>query len=62
MFRKIGELTAKALVQGGGGFHILSHSVYQYICGDSLSDLSVHVGEIPDAGARGLCQKVCKSL
>lgn len=55
---KLGQLAAKALVQGGAGFHILTPSVFYYISGFGLSDVVVDIARVHDPAIREICQKV----
>ena len=51
-----------ALVHGGGGFHVLLSSVYDYICGKKLAELGLSAQEVSDYDIKILIDKVCSSL
>ncbi len=46
------------LVQGGGGFHVLSETVYEYISGRDIADVIAHADEISDSEVRAMVDKV----
>lgn len=48
-----------AIAQGAAGFHILSHSVYNYISGMSASDIIVCVDEVGNIEVQTFIRKVC---
>ena len=41
VFSKLGQLSAIALVQGGGGHHVMSSIMYQYVSGKNLKNISL---------------------
>lgn len=47
-----------SLVHGGGGFHILSQSVFQYIGGTDLADIIAPSEEVSDYEATNIIDKV----
>lgn len=47
-----------SLVHGGGGFHILSQSVFQYISGADLADIIAPEEEVGDYEAISIIDKV----
>ena len=58
MFYRLGQLASMCLVHGGGGFHVLSSSVYEYISGKKVADLSVCEEEVSDFDIKSLIDKV----
>ena len=62
MYCRLGQLAAMNLVQGGCAFHVLSPSVYRYLCGTKLEDTTVQIDEVCDAETVLLIEEVCCSL
>ncbi len=58
MFFRLGQLASMCLVQGGGGFHVLSETVYEYISGRDIADVIAHADEISDSEVRAMVDKV----
>lgn len=58
MFYRLGQLASMCLVHGGGGFHVLSSSVYEYISGKQLADLSLSIEKVGDFDVKSLIDKV----
>lgn len=48
------------LVQGGGGFHVLSNSVYEYITGRDVADIIVDPEEVSDVEAKHMIDEVAR--
>ena len=46
------------LVHGGGGFHVLSQSVFEYISGRDVADIIALPEEVSDLEARSIIDKV----
>ncbi len=46
------------LVQGGGGFHVLSNSVYEYIAGRDVADIIADSEEVSDVDAKDMIDEV----
>ena len=46
------------LVHGGIGFHVLSRSTLDYICGREIADIIVPVEEVGDIQVKELLDKV----
>ena len=49
---------AMALLQGGSSVHLLSPSVYSYLCGMKPHDIIVDITEIPDENIKVIMEKV----
>lgn len=47
-----------SVANGGSGFHLMSRSVYLYICGKDIANIHFNVDEIPDAEIRAMCDEV----
>ncbi len=45
-------------VQGGGGFHVLSNSVYEYISGRNVADIIADSEEVSDLAAKQIIDQV----
>ena len=59
MYTRIGILVGMSIVQGGSGYQFFAPSVYEYICGKDICELSPSVDEIPDYDVRQCVLKVC---
>ena len=46
------------LVNGGTGFHMLSRSTLDYICGREIGDIVVPIEEVADIEVKELADKV----
>ena len=46
------------LVHGGGGFHVLSQSVFNYFCGRELEDIIASSDEVDDFEVRSIINEV----
>ena len=47
-----------AFLQGGGGFHLLSASVYNYLAGMKVSDIYVNASEVADPEIQEIISQV----
>ena len=57
-FYRLGQLASMCLVHGGGGFHVLSQSVFEYISGMEIVDIITLPEEVSDLEARSIIDKV----
>ena len=51
-------IASMCLVRGGGGFHVLSQSVFEYISGRDVADSIALPEEVSDLEARSIIDKV----
>ncbi len=58
MFYRLGQVASMCLVQGGGGFHVLSNSVYEYISGRNVADIIADSEEVSDLEAKQIIDQV----
>ena len=61
-FRNIGTLIAMSITQGGHGFPVLHHTVYQYMVTGSYLNDDIDVNDIPHTGVRVLVEEVCDGM
>ena len=54
----MGQLTSMAFMQGGAGFHVFASSVYNYLCGMKVGDITVSEDEVADPTIKQLSSKV----
>lgn len=55
---RLGILSGMALTHGGRSFPILSHSVFRFVCGFNLADLSPGINEVADSGTKTILNEV----
>ena len=48
IYRRLGELIAASVVQGGSRVHLFNQSVFQYICGESRESIRPTEEDISD--------------
>ena len=61
IFRRLGQLMAASIVQGGSSLHIFNQSVFKYVCGDDLATITPKISEIPDKDVRDILEQVHSS-
>lgn len=58
VYRRLGELVAISVVQGGSGLHVFNSSVYQYLCGADVTTIVPPLSQIPDVEVREVLEQV----
>ena len=58
VFFRFGQLSAMALIQGGGAMNFLGPSTYNFMCGMKPADVIVSEEEITDYEVKLILQKV----
>ena len=62
MYYKIGQLACMCLVQGDTGFNILSLAVYEYVCGEDISNIKITFKGIMHLQAKNLINEVSRYI
>ena len=57
-FEKVGQLMAMSLAQDGNGFPFFAPSMFDYICGKDVGEITVDINHVPDYEARDFLFKV----
>jgi len=58
VYRRLGELVAVSVVQGGSGLHVFNSSVYQYLCGADVTTIIPSICQVPDVEVREVLEQV----
>ena len=58
MYRRLGELVAIVVVQGGSAQHLFNSSVYKYLCGADVASITPPICHVPDVEVRVVLEQV----
>lgn len=58
-FRRIGILVGMSFIHGGSGYPFFTPSLYTYVCGENVCNISPLITEVPDHELRTVLVEVC---